>query len=384
MKFCKLYKCICRCNVLLHSILRIDLPSLRENANNRMVRSAERRFVRYVVLCFLSLCFVLALYSPIYQQTQQRESMVQGWEVNVSRDAKLYVQPENNTSIIPSADLCRTTSTYPLLLLVIVCSAVPHFDRRNAIRETWASNLDKDVRVAFILGGTDNATLQTKVAEESNQMNDIIQEGFVDSYNNLTLKSIMMLKWVQRYCSNIKFLMKTDDDMFVNLPALVTLFRSSTRSSNLLLGSLICSAKPILDTGSKWYTPHYMYHGQIYPNYLSGTGYIMSRDVVTRLYQTALETPLIHIEDVYITGICAKRAGIRPRNHPGFTYQRRRLSESCNPHHLTNHRLTIEDLHVAWSYLSNCSLSGDQITAETVPRPTKHGTHCNWSPVSIR
>lgn len=46
-----------------------------------------------------------------------------------------------------------------------------------------------------------------------------------------------------------------------------------------------------------------MYHGQIYPNYLSGTGYIMSRDVVTRLYQTALETPLIHIEDVYITGI---------------------------------------------------------------------------------
>lgn len=125
-----------------------------------MVRSAERRFLRYVVLCFLSLCFVLALYSPIYQQTQQRESMVQGWEVNVSRDTGLYVRPENNTSVIASADLCRTKSSYPLLLLVVVCSAVPHFDRRNAIRETWASNLNPDVRVAFLLGGTDNTTLQ--------------------------------------------------------------------------------------------------------------------------------------------------------------------------------------------------------------------------------
>lgn len=31
-------------------------------------------------------------------------------------------------------------------------------------------------------------------------LGDIIQENFVDSYNNLTLKSILMLKWVNNNC----------------------------------------------------------------------------------------------------------------------------------------------------------------------------------------
>jgi beta-1,3-galactosyltransferase 1 len=73
------------------------------------------------------------------------------------------------------------------------------------------------------------------------------------------------------------------------------------------------------------YAPHYMYQGAVYPNYLSGTGYVMSRDVVSRLYQAALKTPLFHLEDVYLTGLCAHAAGIRPRHHPAFTYNKRRL-----------------------------------------------------------
>lgn len=31
---------------------------------------------------------------------------------------------------------------------------------------------------------------------------DIIQENFIDSYNNLTLKSVFMLKWANRNCVN--------------------------------------------------------------------------------------------------------------------------------------------------------------------------------------
>lgn len=33
-------------------------------------------------------------------------------------------------------------------------------------------------------------------------LGDIIQEGFVDSYNNLTLKTVLMLKWVTKSCAN--------------------------------------------------------------------------------------------------------------------------------------------------------------------------------------
>lgn len=45
-----------------------------------------------------------------------------------------------------------------------------------------------------------------------------------------------------------------------------------------------------------------MYSQKTYPNYLSGTGYVMSVDVVPRLYRAARKTPIFHLEDVYITG----------------------------------------------------------------------------------
>lgn len=51
------------------------------------------------------------------------------------------------------------------------------------------------------------------------------------------------------------------------------------------------------------YMPQYIFSEGFYPNYLSGTGYVMSRDVVNKLYKAALKTPIIHLEDVYITGI---------------------------------------------------------------------------------
>lgn len=45
-----------------------------------------------------------------------------------------------------------------------------------------------------------------------------------------------------------------------------------------------------------------MYDKKTYPNYLSGTGYVMSWDVAMKLYNASLITPLFHLEDVYLTG----------------------------------------------------------------------------------
>lgn len=294
--------------------------------------------------------------------------MVQGWELNISRDTRHYVQPGNITALISASNLCPSGS--PILLLVIVCSAPSNTDQRIAIRETWASQADSNVRVAFLVGESDNATIQQRIEEESIIYTDMIQEGFLDTYNNLTVKSVMMLKWVEHYCSLAQFLMKADDDMFVNLPALVDILKPAIWRKNILIGSLICRAKPILDAGNKWYTPQYMFGEQVYPNYLSGTGYVMSRDVVSKLYKAALVTPIIHLEDVYITGVCARAARVKPRNHSGFTYQRRKLSDSCNPCMITNHRLTSEDLHTAFSYMYNCSTSS-KASDELVTQPSK-------------
>lgn len=118
----------------------------------------------------------------------------------------------------------------------------------------------------------------------------------------------------------------------------------------LLLGSRFCNSKPITNISSKWYTPVYMYSGSIYPNYLSGTGYVMSMAVARRLYNASLVTPIFHLEDVYLTGICAEVAHIRPTNHPLFSYTS--FHDPCELlGMITRHQLDAADMREAFAFV---------------------------------
>ena len=83
--------------------------------------------------------------------------------------------------------------------------------------------------------------MQSKLEEESAEHGDILQETFQDSYNNLTIKSIFILKYYVGAADNLgnKFLLKTDDDSFVHLEALWDLAKSRmAKKSNNLIGYL--------------------------------------------------------------------------------------------------------------------------------------------------
>ena len=113
--------------------------------------------------------------------------------------------------------------------------------------------------------------LQTNVTRESDLYDDILQEDFIDSYANLTVKSLMLLKWFSKSCEKVPYVLKTDDDVFINLKNLHALV-TKNKKTNLLMGTLICGATPIRDPYNKWFSPKYMYGKKRYPNYLSGTG----------------------------------------------------------------------------------------------------------------
>ena len=50
----------------------------------------------------------------------------------------------------------------------------------------------------------------------------------MDSYANLTIKSLMMLKWFSLSCNDrALYMMKTDDDMYVNLVNLYDLAKAN-------------------------------------------------------------------------------------------------------------------------------------------------------------
>lgn len=138
--------------------------------------------------------------------------------------------------------------------------------------------------------------------------------------------------------------MKTDDDLFLNVPNLIHILLGGTvpvykstisfydklsvdaldernrlvDTEDLLLGFKHCSAKPVTDVKSKWiikqndndllilssigkwYNPSYMFDGEYYPEYISGSAYVMTYILALRLYEESLKTPLFHLEDVSI------------------------------------------------------------------------------------
>lgn len=61
---------------------------------------------------------------------------------------------------------------------------------------------------------------------------------FQDSYHNLTLKTVMGLKWMSIFCPHAKFILKTDDDIYVNVPLLTsTAVEKESKLYNSIHGS---------------------------------------------------------------------------------------------------------------------------------------------------
>lgn len=188
-------------------------------------------------------------------------------------------------------------------------------------------NSSLSFKLVFLLGrDSERSDPSLSLLEEQEKHGDIILEDFLDTYQNLTVKSVFMLKYIRDSCPGTKFVAKIDDDIFLHVPNLQNTLLDETLPQKLLLGCLFCNARPIANRWNKWYSPPYMYRGEKYPNYLSGTSYVISTNLVKPLLKAALETPLFHLEDVFITGILAKKLSVRLTDNKGFSYQSRPLN----------------------------------------------------------
>ena len=77
-------------------------------------------------------------------------------------------------------------------------------------------------RLAFMLGYSADNLQQEKIKNESDSHQDIVQGNFLDSYKNLTYKTVMGHMWVSRFCAQAEFVMKADDDIYLDLYGLYT------------------------------------------------------------------------------------------------------------------------------------------------------------------
>eukprot|EP00057_Strongylocentrotus_purpuratus_P016664 XP_011671138.1 PREDICTED: uncharacterized protein LOC105441590 [Strongylocentrotus purpuratus] len=228
---------------------------------------------------------------------------------------KRFIDPHQYPYIMNPADACSSWSQESnITLLILVLSSPSNFVRRDTIRRTWmatASSRNLSTKTLFLLGATKNKGLQMFITQEAERWHDIIQEDFVDSYFNLTIKTVMGLKWASKFCLNAAFVMKSDDDIMLNIVNLTADLNNAPMAArrNFVTGRKISGVRPIREVDSKWYTPESMFSDEKYPAYPEGHAYIMSADVAKMLYRVSTTVPIFPWEDVFV-GMCLQEIGL--------------------------------------------------------------------------
>lgn len=227
-------------------------------------------------------------------------------------------------------ELCGSNSGEHVRLLILITSAPAHRDARLAIRQTWGHYATRrDIAMAFILGATNVQSIEDSLEAESYMYSDIIRGRFFDSYNNLTLKTISSLEWVDTYCSRAAFVLKTDDDMFINVQRLMSFIDKHRSDDRVIYGRLAKKWKPIRNKRSKYYVSPQQYFPSVFPQFTTGPAYLISGSAVHDLYLKALVQTYLKLEDVFTTGIVAQLVNVK-RIHINEFLNRRIAFNPCN------------------------------------------------------
>lgn len=237
-------------------------------------------------------------------------------------------------------------------ILILITSAPSHDVARMAIRQTWGHYAARrDISIAFILGRTADKELSKKIDKEEYIYGDVIRGRFVDAYENLTLKTISILEWVDSHCPNAAFVLKTDDDMFVNVPRLHAFTLKHSPEQQVIYGRLARKWKPIHNKKSKYFISPQQYKMAVFPDFTTGPAYLFPAALARVMYPAALKHTYLKLEDVFVTGIVASDLKIKRTHAPEFLNKRVSLT-ACNVQsNISIHNVKVSEQFDLWKKL---------------------------------
>jgi hypothetical protein len=216
-----------------------------------------------------------------------------------------------------SPQICAESTVQQPFFLALVHSKANHFRQRQVIRQTWASQHDL-IRHVFLVGLADQTGLegtmdiQSLLESENAKYSDLVQGDFVDHYRNLTYKNLMGLKWIGQYCPSVRFVLKSDDDAFIDVLQLQK-FIERTWPSGPPSETLICNVHEdaLVQRSGKWAVSREEYPSNTYPAFCSGLAYVMRPQLASKLFRSASKVPALWVDDVFVTGILAASVNVR-------------------------------------------------------------------------
>jgi hypothetical protein len=262
----------------------------------------------------------------------------------------------------PNLELCLLDGM-GFKLLIIVISAPANFLQRKAIRLTWGTYTQRsDINIAFLLGQANQPNITASLLKETALYKDIIQANFQDSYQNLTLKTMTMLEWTSSHCSKAEYLLKSDDDMFINVDNLLQFIDKldkvdRSRSEPKIYGHLVRNGEPDRRETSKFFLSYDQFSGNTFPDYVTGPAYLFSSTLIAQsFFEKGLEARFNPMEDVFVTGVIAEVLNVSRVEVAEFQSFPIRLEMTNNcelSKYISIHRVSYPEQFEIWRRLSD-------------------------------
>ena len=118
----------------------------------------------------------------------------------------------------------------------------------------------------------------------------------------------MLYKWTTEHCPNVNYVLKTDDDVFVDtyhLPRFLKIHEFDDKP-DFFLCMVLQSYKPHRDVEDKWFVTIEEFSGEEYPPYCAGPVYLTKIKTMKNILAHLEKFNYLFIDDVLMTGIVAK------------------------------------------------------------------------------
>jgi len=221
-------------------------------------------------------------------------------EEGTSSESADQIQNDNSdkTWLINEPDACKDEPE----MLLGVAAAVYAFERREIIRQTWGTYAESEnVKLLFFVGDNQDENTQESLMEESEVNHDIIQENYIESYWNLTRKTVGQMKWKKEFCNSTPYIAHLDDDVFIDVPAVLEQLRKDKRESWVSCMVKMGTA-PVRRTG-KYAVTKEEFAADRYPGACQGPCYFINDQANNKIVEESFKHQEFKLEDMFVTGV---------------------------------------------------------------------------------
>jgi len=194
------------------------------------------------------------------------------------------------------------------LLLIAILSSPGNREKREIQRDTWAKSTP-NVRIVYVIGTKDlDPQAHHDISAESHAHNDLLLLDHVkDHYLSLSDKVTGVMQAFRSLNPRPRFLLKTDDDMFIRVDNVVVRLQEVLRITHeqdklyYWSGHFATGGSPIRRKESKYYLPRSEYASDFFPVFAFGPAYVLSGDLVGEIVREIKSgIQVLRLEDVTV------------------------------------------------------------------------------------